>query len=89
MILSRREFSRGATGLIFCATSASALLPKASMAGSKRRYSFIQPGAEWLDTNGKPIQAHGGSLIAVGDSYYWYGENKEFTIGKDSPQSWG
>jgi len=41
----------------------------------------IRPGQVWLDTNGKPIHAHGGSIIAVGDTFYWYGENKEKTIG--------
>lgn len=45
------------------------------------RASF-KPGEVWLDTKGKPIQAHGGSIIQVGDRYYWYGENKEFTTGK-------
>ena len=35
------------------------------------------PGRLWLDTEGKPIQAHGGSVIMVGDTCYWYGENKE------------
>jgi hypothetical protein len=53
------------------------------------RYRAFHPGAEWLDTAGKPIQAHAGSLIAVGDNFYWYGENKEFTTGKGTPQSWG
>lgn len=37
----------------------------------------IQPGEVWLDTSGKPIQAHGGSIIHVDNLFYWYGENKE------------
>jgi len=53
------------------------------------RYQAFHPGAEWLDTNGKPIQAHGGSIISANDWFYWYGENKEFTVDKNSPQSWG
>lgn len=40
------------------------------------RKSF-KPGEVWLDTSGKPIQAHGGSIITVDGIYYWYGENKE------------
>lgn len=43
---------------------------------SSLRTSF-RPGEVWLDTAGKPIQAHGGSILRVEDVYYWYGENKE------------
>jgi hypothetical protein len=45
------------------------------------RTSF-KPGELWLDTKGKPIQAHGGSIIQVGERFYSFGENKEFTTGK-------
>ena len=38
------------------------------------RYSAIYPGKTWLDTNGNPIQAHGGSVLYVDGIYYWYGE---------------
>jgi len=31
----------------------------------------------WLDTGGKPIQAHGGGILTDDDTYYWYGENKD------------
>ena len=40
-------------------------------------YTCFKPGEEWLDTEGKPIQAHGGCIICVNDKFYWYGENKE------------
>jgi hypothetical protein len=46
-------------------------------------------GELWLDTSGNPIQAHGGSIIQVGDIFYWYGENKEFTTGKTKVWTWG
>lgn len=47
-------------------------------------YNSIRPGQVWLDTEGKRIQAHGGSVITVGDTFYWYGENKEKTkVGSD------
>ncbi len=49
----------------------------------------FRPGQIWLDTAGKPIQAHGGSLIQVGSTFYWYGENKEFTTGKTKVWTWG
>ena len=47
------------------------------------------PGQEWLDTNGKPIQAHGGSILLADGCYYWYGENKEKTDGKNGIWHWG
>ena len=36
----------------------------------------FQPGAVWLGTDGNPIQAHGGGILARGDTYYWYGEDR-------------
>lgn len=41
----------------------------------------IRPGTVWLDTDGKRIEAHGGSLFFENDTFYWYGENKEYTDG--------
>ncbi|MCX6922768.1 MAG: glycoside hydrolase family 43 protein, partial [Verrucomicrobia bacterium] len=35
------------------------------------------PGEVWLDTNGKPINAHGGGVLFQNGHYYWYGELKE------------
>lgn len=52
-------------------------------------YNTFYPGQEWLDTAGKPIQAHGGSILQVGDIFYWYGENKEKTDGKNGVWHWG
>jgi Glycosyl hydrolases family 43 len=37
----------------------------------------FRPGEIWLDTAGKPIQAHGGGMLIHKGAYYWYGENKE------------
>lgn len=39
-------------------------------------YTSFRPGALWLDTDGRPINAHGGGLLHYGDTYYWYGEHK-------------
>ena len=47
------------------------------------------PGRVWLDTEGKRIQAHGGSVMYVDGTYYWYGENKEKTTGRDDIWHWG
>ena len=39
------------------------------------------PGKPWLDTEGKRIQAHGGSLLYHEGTFYWYGEDKTLTDG--------
>lgn len=49
----------------------------------------IKPGQVWLDTEGKRIQAHGGSVIYIDGIYYWYGENKEKTTGDSGIWHWG
>ena len=52
-------------------------------------YDAIRPGKVWLDTNGKRIQAHGGSVFYENGIYYWYGENKEKTTGDSDVWTWG
>ena len=40
----------------------------------------ITPGVEWLDTQSRPINAHGGGVMFHNGVYYWYGEYKgDFT----------
>ena len=34
------------------------------------------PGKIWNDTDGVPIQAHGGGILYINGIYYWFGENK-------------
>ena len=53
------------------------------------RYQSIRPGQVWLDTEGKRIQAHGGSIITIGDTFYWYGENKEYSKAGSGIWHWG
>jgi hypothetical protein len=36
----------------------------------------IKPGEVWPDDRGKHIQAHGGGIIKLGDTYYWFGEDR-------------
>lgn len=36
----------------------------------------FRPGALWYDTDGIPINAHGGGLLHDRSTYYWYGEFK-------------
>ena len=63
--------------------------PAVASVGSAPGYRSFRPGEVWLDTAGKPIQACGSSIIQVGDTFYWYGENKERTTGKDKVWHWG
>jgi acetyl esterase/lipase len=37
----------------------------------------IFPGEIWKDTDGNPINAHGGGILFHGGKYYWYGEIKK------------
>ncbi len=39
----------------------------------------IRPGCEWLDTEGKRIEAHGGTMYCEDGVYYWLGEDKSHT----------
>ncbi len=36
----------------------------------------IKPGELWLDDRGQHIQAHGGGIIKLGETYYWFGEDR-------------
>ena len=58
-----------------------------------KMYDRIYPGKKWLDTEGKPIQAHGFSVFWNEEAglWYWYGENKEKTVGgkKNTIWHWG
>lgn len=40
---------------------------------------YYYPGRIWLDTEGNPIQAHGGGILydEKSGTYYWYGEYKD------------
>ena len=52
-------------------------------------YDRFYPGKTWLDTEGKRIHAHGGSIMYIDGTYYWYGENKEKTDGINGIWHWG
>jgi hypothetical protein len=43
----------------------------------KNEKSMIKPGEIWNDTDGNPINAHGGSILYDHGTYYWYGEVKK------------
>ena len=39
-------------------------------------FGVLCNGEEWTDTNGNPINAHGGGVLYHNGRYYWYGEHK-------------
>jgi len=41
---------------------------------SNGEYSKISNGDFWYDTDGNKIDAHGGGVVKVDDTYYWFGE---------------
>lgn len=36
----------------------------------------IRPGVVWLDNRDKEIEAHGGGVIKLDNTYYWFGEDR-------------
>ena len=42
-----------------------------------QKYTEFIPGEVWKDTDGNPINAHGGGLLYHNGTYYWYGEYKK------------
>ena len=56
---------------------------------NRPRQTAVYPGKVWLDTKGERIQAHGGAMYYEDGTYYWYGENKEKTDGKNGIWTWG
>ena len=42
-----------------------------------------------LDSEGKKIEAHAGGVIKQGNTFYWYGENKQYTTGRNKIWTWG
>lgn len=52
--------------------------------------THIRPGEIWPDTDGKPINAHGGGVLHHEGTYYWYGEIKQGkTYLPEVNKSWG
>jgi hypothetical protein len=46
--------------------------------------AFISPGDLWPDDRGAHIQAHGGGILKLDSTYYWFGEDR--TQGLDRSQ---
>jgi hypothetical protein len=43
----------------------------------------VRPGEVWLDDRGKEIQAHGGGILHLKDTWYWFGEDRSVTNDPD------
>jgi hypothetical protein len=49
-----------------------------------QKQSVIRPGEIWPDSNNNHIQAHGGGIIKLGKTFYWYGEERRKGTETDS-----
>lgn len=81
--LSRRGFLQ-ASG-----SASTALFTYRAAANAPASLTDFRPGQPWLDTAGRPLQVHGGSILKVGNTFYWYGENKERSIPGSNIWGWG
>ena len=43
----------------------------------------IRPGEKWEDNRGQHVQAHGGGILKLGDTYYWFGEDRTQGLERD------
>ena len=43
----------------------------------QKKKKVIRSGELWFDDGGRHINAHGGGIMKYGDTYYWFGENKD------------
>lgn len=43
---------------------------------NNNRSVIIKPGSIWPDEDGNHIQAHGGGIIKIRKTYFWYGEQR-------------
>lgn len=43
---------------------------------AENKNQAFTPGEVWPDNTGTHINAHGGGILTVGDTYYWFGEHK-------------
>jgi beta-xylosidase len=48
----------------------------------------FRPGEVWKDTDGNPINAHGGGILYYNNTYYWYGEIKKGKTWLVPGQNW-
>ena len=61
-----------ATAAMLCAATFIA----SAQTGASKLSEFTNHATVWPDNNGAHISAHGGCMLKVGDTYYWYGEHR-------------
>lgn len=61
---------------LFVAAGLFMALPLTATAQDLSPLDRFYPGQLWFDTDGRLINAHGGGIMRLGDTYYWYGEHK-------------
>jgi hypothetical protein len=52
------------------------LLAAAPAPSAIAAYNSITPGSVWNDTSGTHINAHGGGVVFLDGTYYWFGEDR-------------
>lgn len=59
--------------------------------GQKKKsmvHTSFKPGEIWHDTDGNPINAHGGGMLFHNGVYYWYGEIKSGKTSRVPDANW-
>lgn len=59
--------------LALCSLLAAVTAP---LTHAQKQDNVIRPGERWLDDRGIEIQAHGGGIIQLKDTWYWFGEDR-------------
>ncbi|WP_245818078.1 family 43 glycosylhydrolase [Granulicella rosea] len=55
------------------------VLLAATIAGAQHKTGIVVPGEPWRDNRGELIQAHGGGILHLKDTWYWFGEDRTET----------
>ncbi|MGY0064096.1 discoidin domain-containing protein [Streptomyces sp. LZ34] len=75
MTSAKRAAAVFATAVLLTGTTP-ALVGGVSSAAAASGNKVITNGQTFFDTNGDPIDAHGGGFLKRGDTYYWVGEDR-------------
>jgi hypothetical protein len=67
---SAKKFLPSLTAVLFCIAAHPA--------------ETIKPGEVWPDDRGEHIQAHGGGVIQLGRTFYWFGEDRRQNLDRRS-----
>jgi hypothetical protein len=62
--------------LLLAVVFVAALVTTGDKPAAEAAVQTITNGTPWKDSNNASLQAHAGSILKVGSTYYWYGEDK-------------